>query len=358
VLERFHVPEEIAHRVSAADLRTTVARIFEKCGVPEDDARLGADVLVASDLRGVETHGVSNTLRGYVRAYSEGKMNPRPDWRVVRETASCATVDCDKGLGLIVTPKVMELAIEKARNTGVGMISLANGGHLGMAGYHAMMALEHDMIGVCTTACPPTTLPTFSAEPALGTNPIAVAAPAGSEVPFVFDAAMASIAYNKISLAKRLGVATSAGWIAGPDGNPLMEEAPVPEKWYMLPLGATRELGSHKGYGLGVVVDILSAILNGNAAAATGRFTTYGHCVAAYSIDAFIDVDEFKRGMDEYLKALRSLKPAPGHERVVYAGMLEIEEEKERLAKGIPLHPEVIDWFRGACEEMGVEFIL
>ena len=358
MLERFHVPEEIAHRVSAENLRTTVAQMFVKLGVPEDDARTGADVLVESDLRGVETHGVSNILRGYVSGYSDGTINPRPSWRVVRETASCATVDCDRGLGIIVAPRVMELAIEKAGNTGVGMISMANGGHLGMASYHAMMALEHDMIGVCTTSCPPTTAPTFAAQPAIGTNPIAVAAPAGREVPFVFDAAMASVAYNKLTLAKRLGVPAPPGWIAAPDGTPLMEETPVPDRWTLLPLGSTRELGSHKGYSLGVVVDILSSVLNGNAAGPTGRFKTYGHFVAAYAVDAFIDVADFKRGMDEYLRALRALKPAPGQKRVLYAGMIEAEEKEKRRRTGIPLHPEVIDWFRDTCAEMGIDFTL
>jgi len=358
LLERFHVPDGIVVRVAEAALRSTVERIFMKVDVPPDDARLAADVLLASDLRGVETHGVSNTLRGYVKGYSEGALNPRPSWRIVRETASCATVDCDRGLGIVVAPKVMQVAIEKARGTGVGMVSMGNGRHLGMAGYCAMMALEHDMIGVCTTACPATVAPTFSAKAAMGTNPIAVAAPAGREIPFVFDAAMSGVAANKLRLARRIGVDLAPGWIATPDGTPIMEETPVPDEWSLLPLGSTRELGSHKGYGLAVVVDILSAILNGNATAPVGRFDGYGHFVAAYAVEAFTDVAEFKRSMDEYLRALRSLKPAPGHERVLYAGVLEAEEEKERRQNGIPLHPEVIDWFRSTCAEMEIDFIL
>ena len=358
MLERFHVPDEVAVRVTETALRSTVERIFMKLGVPPDDAGLAADVLLASDLRGVETHGVSNILRAYVRGYSDGTINPRPDWRIVRETASCATVDCDRGLGIIVAPKVMEIAIEKARNTGVGMASMANGRHLGMAAYHAMMALEHDMIGVCATSCSPRVAPTFVAEAAIGTNPIAVAAPADREVPFVFDAAMSTISGNKVRLATRLGVDMAPGWITAPDGTPLMEETPVPDEWALLPLGGTREMGSHKGYGLAVVVDILGGILNGNATAPVGRYDTHGHFVAAYAIDAFTDVADFKRGMDEYLRALRSLKPAPGHERVLYAGLLEAEEEVERRQNGIPLHPEVIDWFKNTCAEMEIGFIL
>ncbi|MBM3956748.1 MAG: Ldh family oxidoreductase [Gemmatimonadetes bacterium] len=358
MLERFHVSEEVAVRVREPALRSTVERIFMGLGVPGDHARVGADVLVAADLRGVETHGVSNILRGYVRGYSDGSINPRPALRIVRETASCATVDCDRGLGIIMAPKAMGIAIEKARATGVGMVSMGNGGHLGMAAYHAMLAVEHEMIGVCMTSCPATVAPTFAARAAVGTNPIAVAAPAGEEVPFVFDAATSATPVNRVRLAARLGVNLAPGWIATPDGTPIMEEVPVPERWSLLPLGSTRELGSHKGYSLAAVVDILGSVLNGNAAAPTGRFRTYGHFVAAYSVEAFVDVGEFKQGMDEYLRALRSLEPAPGHERVLYAGMLEAEVEAERRARGIPLHPEVIDWFRNTCAEMEIDFIL
>jgi LDH2 family malate/lactate/ureidoglycolate dehydrogenase len=358
LMERFHVPEEIAVRVPEKNLRSTLERMFAKLGLSEEDARLGADVLMASDLRGVETHGVSNILRGYVKGYSDGSLNTRPQMRVVRETASCATVDCDNGLGIIMAPKAMKIAIEKASGTGVGMVTMGNGFHLGMASYHAMLALEHDMIGVCMTSCPATVVPTFSAIKAIGTNPIAVAAPAGKEAPFVFDAATSATPVNRVRLAARLGVNLVPGWIAEPDGTPIMEEVPVPEEWGLLPLGSTRGLGSHKGFSLAMVVDILGALLNGTPPAATGRFSRYGNYVAAYAIEAFMDVDEFKAGMDEYLSSIRSLPPAPGQERVLYAGMPEVEVEAERRSKGIPLHPEVIDWFKNTCAELEVDFTL
>jgi LDH2 family malate/lactate/ureidoglycolate dehydrogenase len=137
-----------------------------------------------------------------------------------------------------------------------------------------------------------------------------------------------------------------------------MEEVPVPDDWMLVPLGSTRELGSHKGYGLAAVVDILGSVLNGNPAAPTGRFEHYGNFVAAYAVDAFVDVADFKRGMDEYLKALRTLEPAPGQERVLYAGLLEAEAEKERRANGIPLHPEVMDWFKTTCAKLDIDFNL
>lgn len=358
MLEQFHVPAEIQHRVTAKELHATVTQLLRKTGVPEEDARLCADALVSADLRGVETHGVSNILRNYLRNFASGHTNPTPNWRVTRETASCATIDCDRGLGTILAQKAMDIAIEKARETGAGLVSMGNGRHLGMAAYHAMKALPHDMIGTCMTACGPSTVPTFAGQAAVGTNPIAVAAPAGEEAPFVFDAAMSVIAGNKIGLAKRLGIDLEPGWITRTDGTPILERAPVPEEYFLLPAGSSRELGSHKGYSLAVVVDILGGILNGSPAGPIATRGHNNHFLAAYAVDAFIDVAEFKRGMDEYLRSLRNLKPVPGRERVVYAGLMEAEEEADRRERGIPLHPEVYQWFQSACNEFGVPFNL
>ncbi|MCI0439383.1 MAG: Ldh family oxidoreductase, partial [Chloroflexi bacterium] len=167
MLERFKVKESEAVRVKEAPLRETVTRVFEKMGIPKQDCALAADVLVVADMRGVESHGVSNMLRSYVQGYNSGSLNPRPNWRIIRETPSTANIDSDRGLGIIVVPKAMEIAIEKAKKTGVGMVTIRNGRHLGMASYHAMMALKHDMIGTCMTSCPPSVLPTFGAEPRL-----------------------------------------------------------------------------------------------------------------------------------------------------------------------------------------------
>ena len=358
MLEQFHVPEAIAHRVDHDPLRATCAELLERAGMPEDDARLAADVLVSADLRGVDTHGVSNLMRSYITGLGNGHLNPRPNWKIVRETPSCATIDSDRGLGVVIAPRAMEIAIEKGKATGAGLVTVGNGRHLGMAAYHAMMALEHDMIGQCMTACGPSFVPTFAAEVGVGTNPIAVAAPAGEEPPFVFDAAMSILAANKITLAKRLGVDLEPGWITTPDGTPIMERGPVPDEYMLLPAGSTRELGSHKSYSLGVVVDILGGLLNGSPVGPMAPRGNNNHFVAAYDIEAFIDVQEFKKGMDVYLSSLRNLKPAPGRDRVFYAGLPEHEEEAERRVRGIPLHPEVIDWFRSACGELGVQFRL
>ena len=365
MLERFHVPEEDEIRVNSEKLRKTAEQIFIKCGMTFSNSKIATDVLLSADIRGVDTHGVSNMLRNYVLYLSEGSAKANPEWKIVRETESCATIDCDEGLGLVVAPQAMNIAIEKAKKTGVGLVSMGNGRHLGMAGYHAMMALEHDMIGTCMTSSTTNVVPTHAAKAGLGTNPIAVAAPALNKAPFVFDAATSAIATNKVRVAQRLGVPLAAGWITDENGNPIMEETPLdikedPDKVNNLlqtPVGATRELGSHKGYSLGMVVDILGSILNGSLAGPLRTMKQHqNHFVAAYSIEAFTNVQKFKEMMDEYLQALEDLPPVQGQERVLYAGLMEYETEAERKNIGIPLHPEVINWFKNICSELELDF--
>ena len=354
MLEQFKVSHDDAEFVQGDDLKKTIAGIFEKLGVNSEDALLAADVQVLADLRGVDSHGVSNMLKSYITGYQEGSINPRPNWKVVRETPSTATVDSDKGLGTIITPKAMDIAIQKAKNVGVGMVTIGNARHLGMASYHAMLALPHDMIGICMTSCPPQVLPTFGAEPRLGTNPIAIAVPAKNEPPFVFDVATSSVAVNKIRIAARLGAEIPGGWMAREDGSPIMESGLAPEKFTLLPLGADREGGSHKGYGFSCMVDILAGVLTGFGYGAVPGRPNFGHMVAAYSIDAFTDVEPFKAEMDEWLQMMKSTKPAPGHDRVLVAGQPEAEVEVVRRDEGIPLHPDVADWIRDTCGEMSV----
>ena len=354
MLEQFKVKEEDAVRVGAEPLRATVTGVFEKMGVSTEDARIGADVLVSADLRGVDSHGVSNMLRSYVNGYNKGEINPQPQWRIVRQSAATANIDSDRGLGIMATPKAMEMAIEKARNTGMGMVTIGNARHLGMASYHAMMALPHDMIGVCMTSCPPWMVPTYGAEPRLGTNPIAVAVPAKEEPPFVYDAATTMVAQNKIVLAKRLDSMIPGGWLADSTGDPIMEPTKVPDEYSLLPVGSTRELGSHKGYGLACVVDILCGVLSGRAFGMVPGRPNFSHMVAAYDIEAFTDAEEFKETMDLFLRTMKDTPPAPGHDRVLVAGQPEWEAEQDRTVNGIPLHQEVVQWIRDICSELGV----
>jgi LDH2 family malate/lactate/ureidoglycolate dehydrogenase len=355
VSERLSVPEEIAVRVPAADMRATVSSIFERLGMPGEDAARSADVLVWADLRGIDTHGVSNMTPFYVQWLRDGFANPRPRWRVLRESAGTATLDGDRGLGLCLGPQAMALALDKAAQCGIGSVVMTHGRHFGAAGYHAALALEHDMIGVALTVGGLEVVPTFGAEPRVGLNPIAIAVPAGREAPFLFDASMSSVAGNKIRIAQRLGAMLPGGWIAREDGTPIMEESSVPDRFRMLPLGATREIGSHKGYGLAVAVDILAGLLGGDPAGFLRRPGDVSHHFLAYRIDAFTDTAEFRERMDALLRGLRETPPAPGHERVLYAGLPEHEALEERTRRGIPYHPRVIEWFRKTAAQLGAE---
>lgn len=353
MLDRFCVPEDIAVRIYAEDMRVTVERMFRSLGSPEADAARSADALIFADLRGIDSHGVSNMMPVYVQGIRDGWINPAPSWKLVRDAPAAATVDSDRGLGLTVGPQMMQLAIEKATACGIGAVAVTNGQHLGACAYHAHMALERDMIGVAMTTGGLQVAPTFGAKAMVGLNPLAIAAPTRHEAPFLFDASMSSVAGNKIRIARRLGAKVAPGWIASPDGTPIMEEVPVPDEFLMLPLGGTREIGSHKGYSLAVMVDILCGLLSGTGPGFL-HLRQNSHHFLAYRIDAFTDLERFKDDMDTFMRALRETPPAPGHERVIYAGVLEAEAELERQARGIPYHPDVIDWFRKTAAELGV----
>ncbi len=355
MLDRFKVPEEDRVYVPHEQMRGATHDLFLSAGLAGEDAALAADVLIFNDLRGVETHGVSNMLRIYLERYRSGEMEPRPDFTITRETATTVVVDGGGGLGLHVAPKAMDLAIAKAAEHGLGAACVTNVGHMGGAGYHAMRALPHDMIGVAlSTSGRMVMLPTFGAEPRLGTNPIAWAAPAGEMPPFCLDIGTTQIANNKLGLARRVGAQVEPGWIADVDGRPIMERSDIPACSYMLPLGGTRDQGSHKGYGLGAVVDILGSTLSGMGPGLVALVP--GFHLMAYRIDAFVDADQFKRDMDIFLRGLADTPPAPGEERVLYPGLPEAEAEVERRANGVPYHVEVIEWFRTAGNERGMSF--
>jgi L-2-hydroxycarboxylate dehydrogenase (NAD+) len=356
ILERFKVPAKDEVRVAEAALRRTVAQIFEKLGVSAEDAAEAADVLTMTDLRGVETHGVSNMLRMYVRDYKAGKLDPRPGWRVVREAPGTAVIDAERRLGVIVGPRAMRLAVAKARAVGVGVVTVFNSGHFGAIGHYAMQAAAQDMVGVCFTGAGLSVVPTFASKPMLGTNPIALAAPAREEAPMLFDAATSAIAGNKIRLAIRVASPLLPGWVTDKDGTPIMEEKPVfdRDEFYQAPLGGTREQGSHKGYGFALMAEVLSTVLAGAVPTmlvpGSGSKTHF----AAYDIAAFTDVEQFKDTMDAMLRTLRTAPPAPGQERVLYPGLSEAEELLERRAHGIPLHKEVLQWFAQCTAELGL----
>ncbi len=351
-LKQFEIIASEAILIQSDVLKNRVQLMLEHVGVPKEDAELGADVLVLADMRGLDTHGVSNLLRVYLDRYRNGNINPIPEWKIIQESGSAATIDADRGHGIIIAPKAMEIAMNKAAKTGVGVVTIKHARHLGMASYHAMLALDRDMIGVCMTSCPPSVVPTFGSKPMVGTNPIAMAAPAGIENPFVFDAATSVIPDNRVHMAHRLGVDLLPGWVADPEGNPLMESTPPVSPHQLLPLGSIPDTGSYKGYGLATVVDILSAILPGMTFGAARDRSEFGHIVIAYNVEAFIDITRFKQLMDHFLRTLKGTPTAPGHGRVLVAGQLEWETLDKRKREGIPLHKEVVAWFESTLNDM------
>jgi L-2-hydroxycarboxylate dehydrogenase (NAD+) len=354
MLKHFLVPEKDQVLVSEEKARAGTQAVFEKMGIPTDEAASCADVLLTSDLRGCESHGISNMLRAYVESYGDGSYNARPDVKTVRESSVTATWDGDRGLGIHLGPRAMNLAINKAKEHGMGAVAVKNTRHFGMLAYYVMQAVDNDMIGMAmVSAGGGAQVPTNGAEPAFGTQPIAWGAPADKMPPFVFDVATTQVAANKLALTRRIGSKIEPGWIANLDGSPIMEAVDVPENgsFQMLPFGGTRENGGHKGYGFAAIADIMSGILSGNGPGFIAD-KDYAFFVMAFNVEAFLDVGEFKADMDKLLTKLANTTPAPGHDRVYYAGLPEHEETEIRKRDGIPYHKEVVDWFNSMSSEL------
>jgi LDH2 family malate/lactate/ureidoglycolate dehydrogenase len=342
--------------------------IFRRIGCPEEDARTAAAALLSADLRGIDSHGVAR-LVGYVRLKEAGRANPHPTIRILHETPSTAVVDGDSGLGLVVAPYAMQVAIRKAATCGTGWVSVQNSNHFGIAGYHALAAVAQEMIGIAMTNASALVAPTFSIERLLGTNPICVAIPAGQEPPFVADLATTTAANGKLEILQRKNEAAPLGWIQDKSGQPSANPHELKTGGALLPLGGDRDHGSHKGYALGAIVDIFSAVLSGaNYGPWVPPFPAYvpmptdmpgkgiGHFFGAMRIDAFRPPDEFKTHMDKWIRRFRSATPAPGHDKVLIPGDPEREIEAERLATGIPLVPSVVEELQSLAIKLGVEF--
>jgi L-2-hydroxycarboxylate dehydrogenase (NAD+) len=336
-------------------LRSFTLSIFKKIGCPDGDAELATRVLLNADLRGIDSHGIAR-LSGYVRLWEAHRINTQPQVKVVHETPSTAVVDGDSGLGLVVAPKAMQVAIEKARQAGTGWVAVKNSNHFGIAGYHAMMALEHDMIGMAMTNASPLVAPTFSVERLLGTNPIAVAIPANEQPPFVADLATTTAANGKLEILQRKNKLAPSGWIQDKNGNTSTNPHELKDGGALIPLGSDYEHGSHKGYALGSVVDIFSAVLSGaNYGPWVPPFVAFlqptanpvgqglGHFFGAMRVDAFRPADEFKAHMDNWITRFRNAKPAEGRERVLIPGDPEREMEATRVTNGIPLNAKVVE---------------
>jgi LDH2 family malate/lactate/ureidoglycolate dehydrogenase len=347
-------------------LRAFTENIFLAMGCSDAHAKLAADVLVRSDMRGIDSHGVAR-LSGYVRLWEKKRINAIPDIRIVYETPTTATVDGDAGLGLVVAPFAMQIAIEKAEQYGSGWVAVRNSNHFGISGYHALMAVERNMIGYAMTNASPLVAPTFSNERMLGTNPMCYAFPAGKYPPVVVDMATSAAANGKLEIAQRAGKSVPEGWIQDQHGDFTTDPHALKKGGSLLPLGSDREHGSHKGFGLSATVDILSAVLSGaNYGPWVPPFVSFldpptdpvglgiGHFLGAMRVDGFRPVNEFKDNMDTWIQRFKDANRIEPHQPVVIPGEPELEAEADRAVNGIPLVDAVVDDLNEVAQRFGI----
>ncbi|WP_316750998.1 Ldh family oxidoreductase [Pedobacter gandavensis] len=354
------------HTFTEQNLRQFTESVFLKMGCPVADAQLAADVLLKSDLRGIDSHGVAR-LSGYVRLWEKERINATPNVRVVHETPTTATVDGDAGLGLVVAPFAMKVAIEKAKIYGSGWVAVKNSNHFGIAGYHALMAVEQDMIGVSMTNASPLVAPTYSNERLLGTNPMCYAFPAGKYPPVVVDMATAAAANGKLEIAQRANLPVPEGWVQDKDGNSSTNPHQLKDGGSLLPLGSDKDHGSHKGYGLSATVDILSAVLSGaNYGPWVPPFVAFlepsanpvgeglGHFFGAMRIDGFRPAEDFKNHLDNWIERFQSARTVDPGKKVIIPGEPEYAFEQERKVKGIPIIDVVVNDLNELAKKLGI----
>jgi L-2-hydroxycarboxylate dehydrogenase (NAD+) len=351
-------------------LRKFVVQVFTRLGVPPTDADQAADVLIAADRRGIDSHGVAR-LKAYCDYITAGRVQSVATLTLLSETPSTAALDGGNGLGLVIGPRANAIAIEKALAVGTGWVTVRNSTHYGIAGYYAVAAAERGLIGWSMTNAARAVVPPGGAERMLGTNPIAVAFPGGnSEPPIVIDFATSAVAFGKIQIAMRAGKRVPEGWIVDRDGQPTTDPHDVNSGGALLPLGGDIDGGGHKGYCLGALVDLLSGVLGG---ASWGPFVPpfllgqhaepersvgpgIGHFFGAMRIDAFIDPAEYRTRIDDWIKTFRATKPAAGSAGVLVPGDPERLAEAERMAKGVPLPAAVVADLKTVGERVGVPF--
>lgn len=343
-------------------------RVFEKMGCTKTDATKAARVFLAAELRGLSSHGMIR-IKDYFQLWEANRINVKPNIRIVHETPSTAVVDGDGAIGMIAATRSMEVAIEKARTAGSGWVSTRGSNHFGIAGYYAMMALEHDMIGITMTNANPLVAPTFSISRLLGTNPIAVAIPAGKQPSFVADFSTTPIARGKLAVAEKKGEKTLLGYVQDKDGNPSDEPSILKEGGSMLTLGGDYEHGSHKGYCMSAVVDIFSSVFSGaNFGPFVPPSVAYlpvldkkvgegtGHFFGAMRIDAFQPAAAFKSKMDEWIETFRNAKSAPGKPKVLIPGDIEREKEEKIKKEGISIIPAIANDLKEIAGKLDISF--
>ena len=352
------------HYFPDRDLKDYAAAYFRRWGVSDEDAAITAEVLVSADMRGVDSHGLIRLQSYYGSRLEQGLIDPLAALTVLRESPTSLALDANSGLGHPAGVKAMRLCIEKARASGLAMATVRNSNHYGIAGYYAMLALEHGMIGVSFTNSVPLVAPTHGKKAMLGTNPIAVAIPAGSSRPFVLDMATSIVPIGRITVYQKHGESIPSGWGTDADGNVTEDPAKVLEGGALMPLGGTELLRGYKGYGLALLVDIFSGVLAGSGFGDQVYGTSnpgpsrIGHFFAAIRIDAFRDPAGFAADMDTLLGSLRDSPKAEGEDRVYIHGEKEFEKAENAAANGVPLSDVTVQTLIAAGEQAGVPFTL
>ncbi|MFX1533128.1 MAG: Ldh family oxidoreductase [Promethearchaeota archaeon] len=346
-----------------------VKRVMTKLDVPEKGAENVADNLVLSNLRGIDSHGVAR-LKRYVDGIKTGYIVPNAQHRIVKESSVLANIDGQHGLGQVVSVFSMEMTINKAKKEGIGMITVFNSNHYGFAGYYPLMALKHDLIGISMTNASPLVVPTFGKNALFGTNPIAVAVPTEKNRPWVMDFATSVVPRGKLEVYNRLNKKLPTGWATDEKGIPTDNPGHVLKNLLdqlgggILPLGGEGELyGGHKGYGLGIMVDVFCGILSGSnygpfvVSKKKGKtvFPKVGHFFMAIDPSYFIDLKSFKKRMDNYIDLLKNSEKAEGQTRIYVHGEKEFEEHERREKNGIPLDMRTVESLTKISEEHDVE---
>jgi L-2-hydroxycarboxylate dehydrogenase (NAD+) len=343
-------------------------KVFMKMGCSDHDSAIISDVFLAAELRGHPSHGMIR-IKDYYELWKAKRINTDPKVRIVHESPSTAVVDGDNAVGMVAARRSMEIAIEKAKNSGTGWVATRNSNHFGIAGYYSMMALGYDMIGICLTNANPLVAPTFSVSRMMGTNPIAVAIPANKQPPFIADFATTPVARGKLAVAEKKGEKVPYGFVQDKDGLASDDPTILKQGGSMLTLGGDRIHGSHKGFCLSSIVDIFSAVFSGaNFGPFVPPSVAYlpvldkkvgegtGHFFGAMRIDAFQPADEFKSKMDEWIETFRSAKPARDQKRVLIPGDPEREAEYNCKKNGIGLVPAIKNDLIEISGELGIEF--
>lgn len=348
-----------------------MVKAFTELGVPEADAEICAEVLMESDRRGIESHGVNRFKPIYVDRINKGILKPVTEVDIIRESPTTAVLDANDGMGMVASKMAMDMAVEKARKYGTACVAVRNSSHYGIAGYWTSMATDEGMIGITGTNARPSIAPTFGVENMLGTNPLTIGIPTDEGYPFLIDCATSITQRGKLEFYERIGKDTPAGMVIGRDGSALTDTSYILEalntrEAALAPLGGIgEELGGYKGYSYATAVELLSAALSGGMFLKNltcfdenGELRPYhlGHFFIVIDPEAMIGREVCEKTAGDILRALRASQKAPGQDRIYTAGEKEWDVKEFRKDKGVPMGEDVQREFIEVRDSLGMDF--